>query len=107
MSSNKTKNFSGPECSILYQKKITIYTCNSCFRSSSFLASDLELLCTSKITAAPATYRENGDYISMSSVNIKLKHHERSKKKINSVIWRLFYPNLALHAELTYCRSNL
>lgn len=38
------------------RKSYRYYTSNSCLRISSFLASDLELLCTSKITATPATY---------------------------------------------------
>lgn len=37
------------------KRKYEKYTSNSSLCCSSFLASDLELLCTSKITAAPAT----------------------------------------------------
>lgn len=41
---------------ISFHREINQITSNSCLRIASFLASDLEFLCTSKIRAAPATY---------------------------------------------------
>uniref|UniRef100_A0A2P2JCM8 OPA3-like protein isoform X2 n=1 Tax=Rhizophora mucronata TaxID=61149 RepID=A0A2P2JCM8_RHIMU len=43
--------------SLVNSSSLCFIACSSCFRISSFLASDLALLCTSKTTAAPATIK--------------------------------------------------
>ena len=75
--SNEIKKLRRSDLEYPMSEKITTLTCNSCLRSSSFLASDLELLCTSKITAAPATYKDN-------QVNkfLSLKLTQRIKKEV-------------------------
>lgn len=51
-------------------------TSNSCLRSSSFLASDRELLCTSKIIAAPATYVQSTADIRVGKYILLMKQHD-------------------------------
>ena len=82
-------------------------TCSSCFRCSSFLASDLALLCTSKIKRTPATYEYSIQIILVQTCNVYIIIYI-----LMSCIWELvinsqqqdlfFYEQLQWNLSISY-----